>query len=152
MNIATPLLDQPTAEFDVTAAVRSVIGEPAAAELDALLQAGEELMTRGQTRPAADALRLVALADPLRTEAWHALAACHEQDGDHAAAADIYELGYCLGGEDEPLGLLAVRARLRAGDADAALALLDAIEECAAGDDHETARAALRSLIQRSAP
>ncbi len=86
-----------------------------AEQLDAMYTVAHMLYERGDFARAADILRYVVLADPLRSDAWWALGACHEQVDDHAIAAALYDIGYRMG-EDAALGLLCARAFVRAGE------------------------------------
>ena len=99
------------------------------AQADALYAAGHKLYQVDKFRRAADVFRLLALARPLRGDAWWALAACHEQLDDFAVAARLYSIGFRLGGQEAQLGLLCARARARAGDLQGARAMLDEVIE-----------------------
>lgn len=88
----------------------------ASAEIDAYYAVGKLLYDNDDFRKAADVFRLVALLDPTRCDAWWALGACHEQEGDLETAAAMYETGFHLGEQPIEVGLLAARALHRTGE------------------------------------
>ncbi|MCE7891556.1 MAG: hypothetical protein KJ015_32850 [Myxococcales bacterium] len=88
----------------------------ASAEIDAYYAVGKLLYDNDDFCRAADVFRLVALLDPRRGDAWWALGACHEQEGELETAAAMYETGFHLGEQPIDIGLLAARALYRTGE------------------------------------
>ncbi len=94
-----------------------------AEQLDAMYAVAHGLYERADFARAADVLRFIVLVDPLRSDAWWALGACHEQIDDHEVAATLYDVGFRMS-DDPDLGLLCARALVKAGDRAAAREML----------------------------
>jgi hypothetical protein len=110
--------------FETTMTPRELeLPAASAEELDAMYTVAHMLYERADYARAADVLRFVVLADPLRSDAWWALASCHEQVEDHEVAATLYDVGFRLSDRSE-LGLLCARAWVKAGEHAAAREML----------------------------
>jgi len=118
-------------------------------QIEALYLAGHSLLGRDPRR-AADGFRLLALCEPLYTDAWHALGSCHEELGELDVAATLYETGFLLGGKAPALGLLAARAHWLAGDPEQSTRLLDILGELELPSHVEAGARALGAIVGRT--
>ena len=120
--------------------------------LAALYAIGCELYDRDDWARAADVYRFVAVCEPTFSDAWWALGACHERLDDPETAAQIYDVGFRLGGRRPELAVLCAAASRAAGDDDGAAGALAQLEPGELSPELARRVAAIAHELSGSAP